>query len=478
MVVITPIELQASEGMTTGHVRKHGPAVRPPAAACAAALAAADALALVSSLGAAAWAARLLGDEAGHGQDAAVQMMAGVAALVMLGLAALRHYGRRRSSLDEVREVAAASAAALLCSGFLAYMLRLDAGRALFLVMWVLAGPLMLLARSVARARLHGADAWQSQAIVVGHGEMADHALNLLDGASRDHAVVGVLHPARIGTMRHGRWSAMLRQHQADLVVLAMADPPRELTQSLVRDRVPFAIVRRPDGLPVRGATPLRLMSHDAMLWSYRDNLRQPVARAAKLAMDLAGAAAMLVVLAPVLALIAAAVRMDGGTVLYAHRRIGAGGRGFPCLKFRSMVPESDAVLARLLTTDPAAAAEWNATHKLRHDPRVTWIGRILRQTSLDELPQLFNVLRLEMSLVGPRPIVEAEVPRYGEDIHHYYAARPGLTGLWQVSGRSNTGYSQRVHLDTWYVKNWSLWNDISILVRTVPAVLKRKGAV
>ena len=106
------------------------------------------------------------------------------------------------------------------------------------------------------------------------------------------------------------------------------------------------------------------------------------------------------------------------------------------------------------------------------------WIGRILRQTSLDELPQLFNVLRLEMSLVGPRPIVEAEVPRYGEDIHHYYAARPGLTGLWQVSGRSNTDYSQRVHLDTWYVKNWSLWSDIVILFRTIPAVLKRKGAV
>ena len=257
-----------------------------------------------------------------------------------------------------------------------------------------------------------------------------------------------------------------------------MADPPGDLMQSLVRERVPFAIVRRPDGLPVRGATSRWLLSHDATLWSYRDNLRQPVARTAKMAMDLAGAAAMLIVLAPVFALIAAAVKLDGGTVLYAHRRIGVGGRSFPCLKFRSMVMESDAVLARLLTTDSAVAAEWTATHKLRRDPRVTWIGRILRQTSLDELPQLFNVLRLEMSLVGPRPIVEAEVPRYGEDIHHYYAARPGLTGLWQVSGRSNTDYSQRVHLDTWYVKNWSLWSDIVILFRTIPAVLKRKGAV
>ncbi len=474
MVVITPIELQAPEGMTTGHVRRD----RPSAAACAAALAVADALALVTSLGAAVWAAQLLDDGVAGGLDATAQVMAGVAALVMLGFAALRHYGRRRSRPDELRDVAAASMAALLCSGFLAYMLRLDAGRAPLLVMWLLAGPAILLARSMARAALHGSEAWQNQAIVVGHGEMANHAMRLLEGSSREHAVVGVLHPSRIGKTRHGRWSVMLRQHKADLVVLAMDDPLGELTRSLARDRVPFAIVRRPDGLPVRGATSLPLLNHDAILWSYRDNLQQPVARAAKLVIDLGGAVAMLIVLAPVLALIAAAVKMDGGTVLYAHPRLGAGGRSFPCLKFRSMVPDSGAVLAGLLSTDPAAAAEWAATRKLRRDPRVTWIGRVLRQTSLDELPQLFNVLRLEMSLVGPRPIVRAEVPRYGDDIHHYYAARPGLTGLWQVSGRSDTGYTQRVQLDTWYVKNWSLWQDIAILARTVPAVLKRKGAV
>ena len=464
--------------MTTDLVRKARLAARPSAAACAAAVAVADSLALVTSLGTAIWAARLLDDRMSSGQDATAQMLAGVALLAMLGFAALRHYGRRRRRVDEVRGVAAVAAAALLGSGFLAYMLRLDAGRTPLLVMWVLAGPAILVARSLARAALHGSESWQNQAIVVGHGEMANHALRLLDGAGRDHAVVGVLHPSRIGTMRYGRWAVMLRQHRADLVVLAMDDPPRELTQSLVRDRVPFAIVRRPDGLPVYGATPLRMLSHDAVLWSYRDNLQQPVARVAKLAIDLGGALAMLVVLAPVFALIAAAVKLDGGTVLYAHRRIGAGGRSFPCLKFRSMVPDSDAVLARLLTTDAAAADEWAATHKLRGDPRVTWIGRILRQTSLDELPQLFNVLRLEMSLVGPRPIVQAEVHRYGDDIHHYYATRPGLTGLWQVSGRSDTGYKQRVQLDTWYVKNWSLWNDITILARTVPAVLKRKGAV
>jgi undecaprenyl-phosphate galactose phosphotransferase len=134
--------------------------------------------------------------------------------------------------------------------------------------------------------------------------------------------------------------------------------------------------------------------------------------------------------------------------------------------------------LRRLLETDRQAAAEWMATQKLRNDPRITWIGRLLRSTSLDELPQLLNVLRLEMSLVGPRPIVRSEVPRYAADITYYYETRPGLTGLWQVSGRSDTSYERRVQLDTWYVKNWTIWHDLAILAKTLPAVLKRRGAV
>jgi UDP-galactose-lipid carrier transferase len=142
------------------------------------------------------------------------------------------------------------------------------------------------------------------------------------------------------------------------------------------------------------------------------------------------------------------------------------------------MVKDADRVLRRVLETDPAARAEWEATQKLRVDPRVTSIGRFLRDTSLDELPQLINVLRGEMSLVGPRPIVEAEIVRYGRDIDHYYDARPGMTGLWQVSGRSDTSYQRRVQLDVWYVKNWSLWHDIAILLKTVPAVLSKDGAV
>lgn len=210
----------------------------------------------------------------------------------------------------------------------------------------------------------------------------------------------------------------------------------------------------------------------------YDRTYSRPLARALKVLLDLFGAASLIMILSPLLLAIAVMVKLDGGPVFYAHPRVGAGKRRFRCLKFRSMARDSDAMLEHVLRTDPVAALEWSATQKLRNDPRVTRIGGFLRKTSLDELPQLFNVLRLEMSLVGPRPIVEKEIEHYGDNIAYYYATRPGLTGLWQVNGRSGTSYRRRVQLDKWYVRHWTLWQDIVILAKTVPAVLKRTGAV
>ena len=204
----------------------------------------------------------------------------------------------------------------------------------------------------------------------------------------------------------------------------------------------------------------------------------QSLSRVLKTWLDLVGAASLVLVLSPLLLAIALMVKLDGGPVFYLHPRVGAGGRRFFCLKFRSMHQRSAEMLEHMLRTDAVAAIEWAATQKLRHDPRITRIGGFLRQTSLDELPQLFNVLRLEMSLVGPRPIVDNEIERYGDHIAYYYATRPGLTGLWQVSGRSSMTYRQRVQLDTHYVENWTLWLDAMILAKTVPAVLKRTGAI
>jgi lipopolysaccharide/colanic/teichoic acid biosynthesis glycosyltransferase len=194
---------------------------------------------------------------------------------------------------------------------------------------------------------------------------------------------------------------------------------------------------------------------------------------------DVAGALALTVSLFPLLLVIAALVKADGGPVLFAHERVGLGGRRFRCLKFRSMVADSAERLQALLAADPEARAEWAATRKLKRDPRVTRIGRFLRASSLDERPQLLNVLRGEMSLVGPRPVMAAELAaQYGPAAAARYASvRPGITGLWQVSGRSDTSYAARVALDLRYLANPTLAGDLLILLRTPLAVLRRHGA-
>lgn len=194
--------------------------------------------------------------------------------------------------------------------------------------------------------------------------------------------------------------------------------------------------------------------------------------------MDSVVASLLLILLSPLFLILFWKVRADGGPALYRQERIGANGRPFRCMKFRSMVTNADQVLQNLLVTDPVARAEWESKRKLSNDPRVTRIGTFLRTTSLDELPQLINVIRGEMSLVGPRPIVAAEAHHYGYNFAYYCDTKPGITGLWQVSGRSSTSYEERVKLDVWYVQNWSLWHDGAILLKTIPAVLLRKGAI
>jgi Undecaprenyl-phosphate galactose phosphotransferase WbaP len=185
-----------------------------------------------------------------------------------------------------------------------------------------------------------------------------------------------------------------------------------------------------------------------------------------------------LVFVLPIMLVVGAAIFLqDGGPIVFAHRRIGRDGRTFRCLKFRSMAVDAEARLAELLATDAQARAEWEADHKLRDDPRVTKLGAFLRKSSLDELPQLFNVLRGEMSLVGPRPIVEAEIPKYGRRFRQYCAVKPGITGLWQVSGRNDTTYRTRVALDCVYASRRSAWLDLKVLFCTIPAVLLRRGS-
>jgi lipopolysaccharide/colanic/teichoic acid biosynthesis glycosyltransferase len=195
-------------------------------------------------------------------------------------------------------------------------------------------------------------------------------------------------------------------------------------------------------------------------------------------AIDFVLALMLLVALSPIMLLVAVPIALrDGRSPFYGHRRYGKGGRTFLCYKFKSMAPDADARLARLLASDPKARAEWHRDHKLREDPRVTAIGRFIRKTSLDELPQLFNILRGEMSLVGPRPIVAAEVRRYGRHFVDYCSMRPGITGIWQISGRNDVGYRRRVAMDSLMARRMSPRLYARVLVGTARSVLTGRGA-
>jgi exopolysaccharide production protein ExoY len=208
------------------------------------------------------------------------------------------------------------------------------------------------------------------------------------------------------------------------------------------------------------------------------DRTEYETGTSAKRITDIVIASVALVFVFPLLLVVATLIRLqDGGKAVYAQKRYGRNGRTFSCYKLRSMVANADERLQEILATDPEARAEWEEAQKLVNDPRITPLGHFIRKTSIDELPQLINIIRGEMSLVGPRPIVESEIAKYGEYYRDYCAVRPGLTGLWQVEGRSDTTYEERVQLDVKYASNRTFTGDIMIMLRTVPAVLLSKGA-
>jgi exopolysaccharide production protein ExoY len=205
---------------------------------------------------------------------------------------------------------------------------------------------------------------------------------------------------------------------------------------------------------------------------------KRPVQKALKRTLDIGGALAFLILFSPLLMGVALLLLIaQGRPILFKHKRVGRNGEAFECFKFRTMVRDAGRVLEDHLAANAAARREWESSQKLKDDPRVTPLGQVMRKLSVDELPQFLNVAIGQMSLVGPRPIVPSEARFYGSHIGAYYSVRPGVTGPWQVGGRSNVSYDRRVELDVDYAHNWSLGRDIAILLKTVPAVLSRDGS-
>ena len=231
-------------------------------------------------------------------------------------------------------------------------------------------------------------------------------------------------------------------------------------------------------GIPASNISARGLMEEQAIVVRVQNNLAKKSNRIMKRIFDIVATVCGGILILPILAIVAILIYLDSpGPIVFGHKRVGQDGKEFPCYKFRSMVPNAQEALEIYLKENPAAREEWERDFKLKDDPRVTRIGKFLRKTSLDELPQLWNVLIGDMSLVGPRPIVRDEIVKYGDYINDFYLVPPGITGVWQVSGRSDTTYEERVLMDSWYVHNWSVWIDIVYLLKTVLAVVKSKGA-
>ena len=230
--------------------------------------------------------------------------------------------------------------------------------------------------------------------------------------------------------------------------------------------------------IPIANLSINKLPIENIALLTVKNNLALRRNRIIKYIFDMVLTIVGTVCISPILLCIAVWIYKDSpGPVIFKHMRVGKNGREFPCYKFRSMCVDAKEKLAELLKNDPVARAEWDRDFKLKHDPRITKSGAFLRKTSLDELPQIFNVLKGEMSLVGPRPIIKEEMKRYGNHIDDYLMVKPGIAGIWQCSGRSDTTYQERVQMDSWYVRNWSIWLDIMILWQTLKAVFAKKGA-
>jgi len=417
--------------------------------------------------------------------DEIVQMVefGGVGFGVLLWFVHTGHYRLRMPFWAEIQKVVNAMGFAMMVNGFFLFASKQDVSRLWLMSGWGIAALGVVVLRFVARSFLRRFNVWQVRTLLVGSGAVADEArlaLRSERGLGYEIAMQVENLPLLLAAV-DGSWQTLCDRFDADYVVIALEG--HELVQAdeaiaaLVRTGIPFSVSPPLRHLPVLGMTAQYFFNHDTLLMSPVNNLEQVLPRFFKRAMDVVGSGVALVLASPVFFVLAVLVRCDGGPAIFGHNRIGLKGKTFRCLKFRSMVLNADQALAELLSKDPAARAEWKATQKLKDDPRVTKIGAVMRRLSLDELPQLINVFKGDMSLVGPRPVVFAETLRYEKEIEFYYRVRPGLTGLWQVSGRSDVSFKRRVQMDSWYVRNWSLWHDIAIICKTIPVVFNRNGA-
>ncbi len=410
-------------------------------------------------------------------------MFVGLGLIAILWLDIKGHYRNRLPFWETVGHLVIVASAGLMLGGFLQFALKGDLSRLWLGLGWTFFGVFLFAGRALARRHLQARGRWNVPALLIGGGPTATAARGALQSEpGLGFEIKRHVPAARLDELiRPAAWRRLMVLHDASYLLLAMegADLVRfqPALQAILRGQIPYSIVPPVLGFPTTSLAPHHFIMHDVTMLHDINRLRMPLPRLIKRSFDVLVSGTVLAVFVLPLLALAAVLKLEGGQAFYRQPRVGRRGRIFTCYKLRSMRPDAEAVLQRHLDDNPEAAAEWKRFQKLKDDPRITPIGVFIRNRSIDEMPQLFNVLMGDMSLVGPRPILPDQREFYEGDIGAYEAVLPGITGPWQVSGRNSLTFRQRVTLEVWYARNWSLWLDIIILLKTIPVLLKRDHA-
>ena len=404
----------------------------------------------------------------------------------------LRHYTYRKPFWFELKEILRTLLIFSVIELAVLAFSKLYSSRYLWISTWAIALVIVPLGRIFVKIYLIKLGLYLKNTIIIGGGRNAIDAYNALISepylgfkvkcfiSYNKNPRLEELGIPILNDVKQGIWELITKKSDQFIIALEESETEardfwlRYLSKKHYRSVSVIPTVR---GLPLYSTDMSFLFSYDVILLRMNNNLAKRTSRFLKRTMDIVLSFGLILILSPIFLILYLLIYIDGGKPIYKHPRIGRDGKLFNCFKFRSMVLDSEEILSELLKQDPECKSEWEKEFKLKNDPRVTKIGSFIRRTSLDELPQLFNVLIGQMSLVGPRPITEKELAFYENNVDYYLMAKPGITGLWQVSGRNDIDYETRVYFDSWYVKNWSLWNDIAILFKTIKVVFKRSGA-
>ena len=409
------------------------------------------------------------------------------------------HYSYRNPWWSQIKYISGVIAITIIFHSFIYFSFKEEISRLLIIFAWIYSFCLILISRQLSRYFLTMMKLWKIDTVMFGdHDNVVDTLYALASDSYSGYNVNCIILRDReydsfsteilpdkykdveIVDGRDGYEQYVMNSKEKFFILAldAFRGKERDKIMDLMEEQqINFVIVPPSKRISLYGMESHFFFGHDIMFLSRVNKIKTPFGKINKRLLDIFGSVIGLAILFLPLSLVALLIRLDGGPIFYGDRRVGKDGKIFICWKFRSMRTDADKVLQEILDSDAEAKEEYEKDHKLKDDPRITKVGKIIRKASVDELPQLFNILKGEMSIVGPRPISQSEIVKYGKHFASYESVKPGLTGMWQVSGRNDTTYERRIRYDEWYIRNWSLWHDIVIIFKTINVVIGRSGA-